>query len=430
MRPSFDRPRTGLVVGQVDVGERVVWWDRLMNRWLDGGLGWLRGSWLGRSWLARDLALAGASFVGGLAVLAAYRQILPTPPTPPLYFVGTLFASCAAVGLRRLSPTGSLALGTAAFGVDLLLGASLATALVYTQVLYDACVYGPGRMWRWLVWIVTALTPICAVVGVVVYDSWRGAALGVPAVLIGVLPVLTGISVRQYRDQAAAERARAEQTARLAELDRQQAINAERTRMARELHDVVANHFSAVAIHATAALSVRGMDRAAVDDALRVIRDNSVQGLAEMRQMIGLLREADGGGAPERTRACLAEVDRLVAQARSAGLAVRLELTGAARELPASVDLAAYRILQESLTNALKHGGGAVDVAVGYQEGQVTLTVENPLPAAGTVSPLAGAGSGLIGMRERVGLVRGHFDAGPKGQRWRVHAELPIAEAV
>jgi signal transduction histidine kinase len=413
----------------VDVGHRIVWWDRLMTRWLNGGRAWLQG-WL-RNWLGgrlrRDLALASASFVGGLAVLASYRQILPVPPTPPLYFVGTLLACCAAVGLRRLSPTGSLALGTVAFGADLLLGGSLSTALVFTQVLYDACVYGPGRMWRWLLWAVSALTPICAVIGIVVFGTWRGAALGLPVVLIGVLPVLTGISVRQYRDQAAAERARAEQTARLAELDRQQAISAERTRMARELHDVVANHFSAVAIHATAALSVSGMDRAAVDEALRVIRENSVQGLAEMRQMIVLLR--DGDGAPERTRSRLAEVDRLVAHARAAGLAVRLELNGAARELPASIDLAAYRILQESLTNALKHGAGTADVAVGYLDERVTVTVQNPLPAAGTVAPLAGAGSGLIGMRERVGLVRGRFEVGPHGQRWRVHAELPIAGA-
>lgn len=399
-----------------------------MTRWLNGGRAWLERwlkSWL-RTWLRRDLALAGASFLGGLGVLATYRQILPVSPTPPAYFVGTLLVCCAAVALRRLSPTGSLVLGTVAFGADLVLGASLSTALVFTQVLYDACVYGPGRMWRWLLWAVSALTPVCAVIGVVVFDSWRGAALGLPVVLIGVLPVLTGISVRQYRDQAAAERARAEQTARLAELDRQQAISAERTRMARELHDVVANHFSAVAIHATAALSVSGMDRAAVDDALRVIRENSVQGLAEMRQMIGLLRDTDDSAA-ERTRSRLAEVDRLVAQARAAGLAVRLELTGAARELPASVDLAAYRILQESLTNALKHGAGSADVTVGYQDERVTLTVENPLPAAGTVSPVTGAGGGLIGMRERVGLVRGRFEVGVQEQRWRVHAELPIA---
>ena len=89
----------------------------------------------------------------------------------------------------------------------------------------------------------------------------RASAWACVVALIAVLPVVTGISVRQYRDQAAAERARAEQTARLAELDRRQAVAAERTRMARELHDVVANHLSAVAIHATAALSLRDLDR-------------------------------------------------------------------------------------------------------------------------------------------------------------------------
>ena len=157
------------------------------------------------------------------------------------------------------------------------------------------------------------------------YGQWRGAALGVLVVLAGLLPVLTGISVRQYRDQAAAERARAEQTARLVELDRRQAVSAERARMARELHDVVANHLSAVAIHATAVLSVPGLDRGQVESALRVIRESSVQGLAEMRQMIEVLREPGTGAGlatPEVVTARLAEADGLVDRVRAAGLAV------------------------------------------------------------------------------------------------------------
>ena len=210
---------------------------------------------------------------------------------PSALFLPPLVAVCVAVGLRRVAPRASLAVGTGALVVDTALGSSLGTVLVYTQVLYDACVYGPPRLWRWLLRITVALSLVGVVVGVLAYGQWRGAALGVLVVLAGVLPVLTGISVRQYRDQAAAERARAEQTARLVELDRRQAVSAERARMARELHDVVANHLSAVAIHATAVLSVPGLDRGQVESALRVIRESSVQGLAEMRQMIEVLRE-------------------------------------------------------------------------------------------------------------------------------------------
>lgn len=401
---------------------------------------WLGSARLRPDALGRDIALAGASFVGGLLLFSvgSYREMTPSPDLPAPLFLVTLGVACLAVAARRTATRTSLAVGTAAVLVDLALGGSLATVLVYTQVLYDACVYGPPRMWRWLLWATVALTGIGGVVGVGLAGSWQGVTLAVLVVLVGVLPVLTGISVRQYRDQAVAERARAEQTARLAELDRRQAVTAERARMARELHDVIANHLSAVAIHATAALSVPGLDRGQVDQALRVIRENSVQGLAEMRQMIGLLREpaastgpAGGAGTvDEPLRVRLAEVDRLVTSVRDAGLPVRLETTGEPRSLPVNVDLAAYRIVQESLTNALKHGSGPAVLAVDYRTDLIRVTVENPLPTrAGGDAALPGAGAGLIGMRERAALLNGRFDAGPHGPRWRVHAELPTATA-
>jgi signal transduction histidine kinase len=376
-----------------------------------------------------DLLLAGVSLAGGLLMLALgiVNTIQPSPERPTALFLVPLVVMCGALALRRVATRTSLAVGTVALGGDLALGGSLGTILVYTQVLYDACVYGPSRLWRILLRVSIGLAVLAAAAGVVALQSWRGLGFAVPVALGMVLPVVTGISVRQYRDRAATERARAEQTARLVELDRRQAVIGERTRMARELHDVIANHLSAVAIHATAALSVRDRDPAAVQQALKVIRENSVQGLAEMRQMIELLREGTGDTEPTRVR--LAEVDRLVAQARAAGLAVRLETTGEPRPLPVGVDLAAYRIVQESLTNALKHGAGEAEVAVAYAPDMVTLTVENPVPAANGAPVLSGAGAGLIGMRERAALLHGRFDAGASDARWRVHAELPTEAA-
>ncbi|SCE98596.1 Signal transduction histidine kinase [Micromonospora chokoriensis] len=397
-----------------------LWWDRGMRL----------PPWLGSGTRGRDLALAGVSLAGGLVLwtLGWQPQIRPHPDVPAVLFLPPLLAMCVAVGLRLVAPRASLAVGTAAVVVDISLGGSLGAILIYTQVLYDACVYGPPRLWRWLLRATIGLSVVGAIVGVILSDQWSGVAIGVLVVLVGLLPVLTGISVRQYRDQAAAERARAEQTARLVELDRRQAVSAERARMARELHDVVANHLSAVAIHATAVLSVPGLDRGQVESALRVIRESSVQGLSEMRQLIEVLREpgGDGTAAPELVSARLAGTDELVERVRAAGLAVRVRTDGAPGPLPVGVDLAAYRIVQESLTNALKHGTGEADLTIVYRPAEVVLTVENPVRRGG--AGLAGAGAGLIGMRERATLLAGRFSAGPHDGRWQVRAALPIGE--
>ncbi|MFF3869616.1 sensor histidine kinase [Micromonospora sp. NPDC001898] len=387
--------------------------------------------WLGSGTPGRDLVLAGAALTGGLALLSLGSHLAITPRTdvPTAAFLPSLLAVSVAVGLRRVATRTGLALGTAALVVDVALGTTLGTALIYTQVLYDSCLYGPPRLWRWLLRVAVALSLLAAGAGPLLAGNWRGVALVVPVVLVAVLPVLSGISVRQYRDQAAAERARAEQTARLAELDQREAVRAERSRMARELHDVVANHLSAVAIHATAALSVPGLDRAQVTSALRVIRESSVQGMAEMRQLVGLLREPTPGAADpaeEATRVRLDELDLLVDRMRAAGLTVRAEVAGGPRPLPVGVDLAAYRIVQESLTNALKHGAGEVELIVTYRPAEVVVTVANPVRAGG--GGPAGAGAGLIGMRERAVLLGGEFAAGPADGRWRVRAALPTGE--
>ncbi|MGV9773359.1 sensor histidine kinase [Streptosporangium sp. NPDC003464] len=374
--------------------------------------------------MRRDDALwAVASFVVGIVLLFAGAYLHRS--TPAYLLAGPLLVSCLGVAVRRTSPRAALALGVVALTADGFLGPSMGTIAVFTDNLYASTRYGPARLGKWLLGVTSVFAVIGGTTAVFIFRDL--GVLPVTAVqlgLIGVTPVLTGMIIRQFQEQAELERARAEQVARLAELDRQAAVDAERARMARELHDMIANHFSAIAIQSTAVLSRRDLDAETVRGVLESIRENSVQGMAEMRAMIGLLRQ-DGEEA-EATRRRVAEAEELVERAREAGLDVRLRVDGDIRELPAPVDLAGYRIVQESLTNALKHGGKVADLVIGYRPGLVTLTVDNPVGGAGRALP--GAGAGIIGMRERTTLVGGLFEAGPYEDGWRVRAELPTGE--
>ncbi|MDX2618430.1 histidine kinase [Streptomyces sp. WI03-5b] len=337
--------------------------------------------------------------------------------------------------LRRGAPCTALALGTPALVADQLTVGSLATLLMYTDLVYAAVLYGSPTASRRIP-VITLLVTVAATRGLV---AWVPSA---DALLIGIVigmvlfgPALTGASVRNHRDAAEAARLRADQTALLAEMDRVQAVTAERSRMARELHDMVANHLSAIAIHSTAALSID--DPGTSRDALGVIRQNSVDGLTEMRRLIGLLRESDTSGEPSAAPT-LGSLDALVEQAgansASSGLTVTLD---DGREepgpLPAPVELAAYRIVQESLTNALKHAApGPVTVRLGRS--RTALTVEVSSVFGDRPGPRApGSGAGLVGMRERVALLGGTIGAGPglrgDGEKiWVVRAELPVEE--
>ncbi|GII12402.1 two-component sensor histidine kinase [Planomonospora parontospora subsp. parontospora] len=360
----------------------------------------------------------------GLVLLAAGSYM--RHGTPVQWFVGPLLLACLGVAVRRTRPLLALGLGVVAFVADVAMGPSLGTVLIVTDNLYAAVRYGPRPLGRWMLGITSVIAVVGgAAAGFIARDLALFAVALVQAGLVGVTPVITALVIRQHEDQAVSERIRAEQVARLAELDRKTAVQAERARMARELHDMIANHFSAIAIQSTAVLSRRDLDPAVVRQVLESVRENSVQGMAEMRSMIGLLRQE--GEEAEAVRLRVAEADRLAERAREAGLDVRLRVDGEARELPAAVDLAGYRIVQESLTNALKHGGRTAEAVIGYRPEEVVLTVDNPVD--GTGPGLPGAGAGLIGMRERAALVGGRVDAGPHGGGWRVRAVLPTLTA-
>ncbi|MFD7700389.1 sensor histidine kinase [Streptomyces caelestis] len=361
----------------------------------------------------------------GLATRPHTEPYVLLPGRWPLLLPLVVMAACEL--LRRSAPRTALLIGTPALVLDLVTQGNLVTILMYTDLMYAAVLYGPPASAH----RIPRITGLLSVAGTVVPFAVRREP---EALLIGVLtglvtfgPAATGLIVRNHRDAAEAARLRAEQTALLAETDRVQAVTAERARMARELHDMVANHLSAIAIHSTAALSLE--DERTSREALAVIRENSVQGLSEMRRLIGILRD----GADDREPAATPTLDglgALVEGARANGLDVTLDAVH--DSVPAPVELAAYRIVQESLTNALKHAApGRVTVWLRHLDGGLDIRVSSPY--GGPDTPRApGSGAGLVGMRERVALLDGTFEAGPEsgpdGGLWVVRACLPVTD--
>jgi signal transduction histidine kinase len=244
-----------------------------------------------------------------------------------------------------------------------------------------------------------------------------------PAVASSLLQLvafwLAGVLVRTRRQAVAlAERSTA--------LERQaeQAVAAERARIARELHDIVAHHLSVVVLHAAGARASGGADLQTLEE----IEYSGRQALAETRRLFGVLRDPDeeSGRAPQPG---IGELPALVGSLRAAGLEVRLAIDGDHEALPSAVNVSAYRIVQEALTNVLKHAGPArAEVMVDCTDIAVTIEVTDDGP--GNLAPPAGSGGqGLPGMRERVALFGGELRAGPRpGGGFTVTAWLPAGE--
>ncbi|MFC8225559.1 sensor histidine kinase [Streptomyces sp. NPDC057287] len=378
-----------------------------------------------------SVGLSGGLLLWGVGIHIQNGRLLDAPWASLL----PLAVMSALELMRRSAPQTALVTGTLALIADQFTVGSLATLLMFTDLVYAAVLYGTPAAARRIP-VTTLLVTVAVTAGFIAWIPSSDALLiGIVTGMVSFGPALTGASVRNHREAAVAARLRADQTVLLAEMDRVQAVTAERSRMARELHDMVANHLSAIAIHSTAALSID--DPGTSRDALGVIRRNSVDGLAEMRRLIGILRESGADGPPSAAPT-LAALDALVGQAgansASSGLTVTLddgrEETG---PLPAPVELAAYRIVQESLTNALKHAApGAVNVRL--RRTREVLAVEVSSVLGDRPGPRApGSGAGLVGMRERVALLGGTIGAGPgarpDGVRiWLVRAELPVEE--
>ncbi|MQA00197.1 MAG: sensor histidine kinase [Dehalococcoidia bacterium] len=248
--------------------------------------------------------------------------------------------------------------------------------------------------------------------------SW-GEALGVGAWLLVILVVSEVLRVRRER-VAEAERTHAEESRRRA--------SEERLFIARELHDVLAHHISLMNVQAGVGLHLFDQQPEQARTALTAIEQASREAMGELRSVLNILHRPDEA-APRAPTPSLARLEGIVTQASAAGLDVRTEVAGEARVLPAPVEAAAYRVVQEAVTNVIRHAAAtSALVRLSYGEHELTVQVEDD--GVGGASHSGGTGKGLEGMRERVYALGGQFEAGPlPGRGFRVRASLPAEGA-
>lgn len=295
--------------------------------------------------------------------------------------------------------------------------------------LYTLTALGDGR--RSLLWAGAGIAALTACWLTAAADIEPRAAIGWVFFRIGasVMSAALGESVRSRRVIAAEAVERAELAERIHEQEARARVDEERLRIAREVHDTVAHAIAIINVQAgvTAHVLDKRPDRAR--EALEVIERTSSQALQEMRTILGVLRDADDGRVPHPG---LEQIGELAATAREAGLDVDIEATPAPPSVPIAVGSAVYRILQESMTNVVRHVGPTrvrVELDFGPETVAVRVTDEGPRsgPAAGGAAPHRPA-RGIVGMRERCQLLGGEFDAGPRrGGGFAVTARLPLA---
>jgi signal transduction histidine kinase len=332
---------------------------------------------------------------------------------------------CTAVAWRRVAPLGALAV-TAAATIALALAGTppdeLSTASILVAVLgFSIGAHLPRRR---------ALVGLAGLVGLVV----AVVALDAPfAASDTILPVIVfggcWVLGRVLRDRA---RLTAELTTRTEQLERERgererdAVARERVRLARELHDVIAHSVSVMVVQAGAARRVLDRDRDASVGALDAVEATGREALTEMRRLLSILRP-DGQDPEHSPQPSLERLGALLARSRDAGLEVTLSVEGEPGPLAPGVDLTAFRLVQEGLTNALKHGGrGQARVALRWSPELLEVEVANRIADGGPARDgLAGSGQGLVGMRERVALCGGELRAGPIGRGFVVRARLP-----
>jgi signal transduction histidine kinase len=371
--------------------------------------------------LVQDSALAVVLSVAAVVEFRLYHAGLSTAPGLDTHMVAVLLFTLP-LAIRRNHPLVMTGLQIA--GSALILAQPPYTAIFAALIgLYSLCVYGPTP-WLGLVWLLIGVISLqFGLPGI-----YMQVAPAMLLLLSGTVAWLGGQATRGRLAQSRILQDRAQRLERERDLAAQVAVADERARIARDLHDVVAHSVSLIVVQAGAARMVRGQPPRAVA-ALRNVEASGRQALEELRHLVGLLGP-DQEASDLAPQPGLDQLETLAATVRSAGLPVQVYVSGSRREVPPGLDLTAYRIIQEALTNTLKHAPGAsAEVHVDFGDRELGVDV---LDSGGKTTPTSAlsGGHGLTGMRERVALYRGSLEAGPRAEGgFGIRARLPLEPA-
>ncbi|AZP17216.1 sensor histidine kinase [Streptomyces aquilus] len=382
---------------------------------------------------AHPMALDAILAVGVLACMVVGSFVDPRGPdgvtwgirTPDPLSLVLIGLSAAALVFRRRAPITVLALTGTFSIVECVTGDPRAPVAMSAVIALYTVASTTDRPTTWRVGLLTmtVLTAAAMLGGPLPWYAQEN--LGIFA-WTGI-GATAGDAVRSRRAFVQAIQDRAEKAERTREEEARRRVAEERLRIARDLHDVVAHHIALVNVQAGVAAHVMDKRPDQAKEALSHVREASRSALNELRATVGLLRQSGDPEAPTEPAPGLDRLDELVGTFRSAGLHVEVARADAGTTLPAAVDLAAYRVIQEALTNVQKHAGGEAkaEVSVVRVGPNIEITVLDN--GAGEEEPADGGGHGLLGMRERVTALRGTLTTGPRyGGGFRVHAILPV----
>lgn len=369
--------------------------------------------------LSRDSRLLDVGIAAVLAVAGLLESLITEVDRPLWLHAALVVVVMSAIALRRRFPLvtlGFVVVGLMVVDVDGQLSVFAALVVVSFTAGLEL---EPPRAYLGLI-----LATVPFYVGFLVSGQPKVSDYVAVTVLYGGSWAV-GQTVRGHSRHAAEQAARADRAEHERQEEAARAVAEERTRIARELHDVVAHSISVITVQ-TQAVRRRldpSLTREVAD--LQAVETTARQAMAEMRRLLGVLR-AEDGRPPLEPQPGLDQLDRLLAETRSAGTPVDAVLEGTPVALPPGLDLAAYRIVQESLTNARRHApGGRVEIRLRYGAHEVDVSVHS----SGGAAPAGdGGGFGLVGMRERVALYGGSLTAGPTSDGFAVRAALPFRE--